>query len=316
MSATTIEKEIFLTEPESLAKQSSDLQREDIHEEGVVWYLAYGSNMSSAVLTKRRGVKPIKSIPVECRSLYLSFELRSSFPYVEPAFGCILDVMNRDPETLEEVNYIRRRTGNRPIYSSVDISKEELKELLPPTLHGVLHKITKEDYETIRRTEGGGGYDEFGYHDKPVECITYDGKRINALTLEVKRTACYPNCQASLRYLKILRNGAREHNLAPHYQKYLESLEPYKSNSLWTSLGKYFLVVLLSPFIIFIITVMGGSRLLGYKQRLPWAFHWFMEKFSKGIFWFHDKIYSKIFGDGYNTMKHHKSNRVHPNNKL
>eukprot|EP01114_Cavostelium_apophysatum_P009579 TRINITY_DN22761_c0_g1_i1.p1 TRINITY_DN22761_c0_g1~~TRINITY_DN22761_c0_g1_i1.p1 ORF type:complete len:319 (-),score=49.18 TRINITY_DN22761_c0_g1_i1:33-989(-) len=301
MAAASAEKEVFLNEPVSLAHAAAELQKPSTHSKRYVWYLAYGSNMNTKVLTGRRGVKPIESRPCECESLLLSFELRSAFAYTEPCFATVLDRPAKTSFTASEIDFYRRRTGNPPLDASL-IGKDP-QSLMPPHLHGVIHKITMEEYEMIRRTEGGGGHDDFGYVDKHVVCTTYNGEKIPAVTLVIfNKRLLYPDLQASARYLNVIREGARQHNVDEAYCKYLDTLEPYRATTIRHKIGKWLMIVLLFPVILFFLTVFVGTRTIGIKRRLPWALYWFIEQLGWSIFWCHDHFYSYIFGNGYNSM--------------
>jgi hypothetical protein len=58
-------------------------------EEEFIWNFAFGSNMSSQVLTGRRKIKPIESIPGTAQNWRVSF--MPFFPYIEPGMGTIVN---------------------------------------------------------------------------------------------------------------------------------------------------------------------------------------------------------------------------------
>lgn len=112
---------------------------------------------------------------------------------------------------------------------------------------GIVYEVTLKDWRTIMRTEGAGS----SYKEIVVPCIPItpspgvprpilartlyashaddDGQTCawwRRLTVGRRRPkAGY--AQPSARYLKLLRDGAREHGLPESYQRYLASLHPY-----------------------------------------------------------------------------------------
>jgi len=299
-----VEKELLMAEPQPLAKKTAEQIRDPaLPSDSFLWYLAYGSNMNPKVLTDRRKVKPLESKACECKELFLSFDLRSSFAYVEPCFASVLEAPKKHNWSLEEINYFRARTGNPPIKVIGQEDPEKLKEYIPPTLHGVIHKISVQEMDMIRKTEGGGGYDEFGYREKHVEVITYDGTKLNAVTLIANSHLSMPGHQASPRYLNILREGARLHGVADFYCQYLDSLEPYRPPSIREKIGRYVFLVSMVPVMALFVTIFVGPRLFGYKGKLPWSVYWVLEKVNVGVGWYHDYFFSKIFGNGHCCWK-------------
>ncbi|KAJ9529400.1 hypothetical protein QJQ45_013749 [Haematococcus lacustris] len=57
-------------------------------QEGEVWYFAFGSNMNSKILTGRRRVQPLSSVPCTVLGYQLDFNYRA-IPYLEPGFATI-----------------------------------------------------------------------------------------------------------------------------------------------------------------------------------------------------------------------------------
>ena len=83
-----------------------------------VYNFAYGSNMSPRILSGRRKIEPVESIPGVLEGWQLTFDLRG-VPGVEPCFGNIKE----NPES---------------------------------EIHGVLHKMTGQNFKHLLATEGGG----------------------------------------------------------------------------------------------------------------------------------------------------------------
>jgi hypothetical protein len=116
-----------------------------------VYNFAYGSNMYPNVLTGRRKIHPIESIPGVFEGWQLTFDLRG-IPAVEPCFG-------------------------------------NIKENVESEIHGVLHKMTNTQFKHLMATEGGGGVDANGYIPTKVNVHAYDGRIIEAYALVVHQTS-------------------------------------------------------------------------------------------------------------------------------
>ncbi len=136
-----------------------------------VWYFAYGSNMSDAVMG-RRGLHPIQAHNAVAPSHRLIFDVYG-VPFSEPAMASIED---RPPDA----------EG--------------------PPVHGVVYLLTEDDYARILVSEGAGiGYHETGIR---VQAVAVDGNRIpksgptmiDARTL-VARFPFQPHALPSARYL-------------------------------------------------------------------------------------------------------------------
>ena len=95
------------------------------HKGDALWYLGYGANMNPKSLSEQRKVYPFQSIPCTVPNYELCFTV-PGMTFMEPAFGSI-----------------RRKTDGSDAF----------------LLHGMSHKVTKEDFAQIRRTEGGGGHE-------------------------------------------------------------------------------------------------------------------------------------------------------------
>ncbi|KAL2271427.1 hypothetical protein VTJ83DRAFT_798 [Remersonia thermophila] len=102
--------------------------------------------------------------------------------------------------------------------------------------------------------------------------------------------------QPSLRYLNLLRTGAREHELPAAYQAYLGRLRPYRATTRGQRLGQVlFLGFWLPP----LVAVMAGSRLLADERgRAP---GWLVAASTCvfNLIWkSYDAVGKGIFGDG------------------
>jgi hypothetical protein len=183
-----------------------------------VYYLAYGSNMygislllllitlkmsteraadfigrAASTFLKRRGIKPLHSLAVHVPTLELVFDL-AALPYFEPRMANVRDIST-----------LSARSTPSFLHQWDD----------PRGLIGVAYYITVEDLARVYATEGGGS----SYDLVDVECwsIPKQGdldekptKVISKVLIVKKKTRIrsVPG-QPSLRYLNILRKGAR-----------------------------------------------------------------------------------------------------------
>ncbi len=85
---------------------------------------------------------------------------------------------------------------------------------------GVLYRITRKDLIHLDSTEGVPGR---RYRQLWVEAEDIDGNRVSAVTYiaDGKETDGRP----SLRYITLLREGARAHRLPEHYLRFLDSVQ-------------------------------------------------------------------------------------------
>jgi len=86
---------------------------------------------------------------------------------------------------------------------------------------GVLYRITRKDLVWLDCTEGVPGP---RYRQLWLEAFDIDGNRVPCVTYiaEGKETDGSP----SLRYITLLREGARAHDLPEHWVQFLESVKP------------------------------------------------------------------------------------------
>ncbi len=160
-----------------------------------VYNFAYGSNMHPNVLSGRRKLQPIESIPGVLEGWQLTFDLRG-VPGVEPCFG-------------------------------------NIKENPQSEIHGVLHKLTSKDFKRLIATEGGSRENVNGYIPTKVNVHAYDGRMIEAYALVVRRTSSSilnQHALPSARYMGLLRNGATHYKIHPLYIEYLQSLPSNERN--------------------------------------------------------------------------------------
>ncbi len=88
---------------------------------------------------------------------------------------------------------------------------------------GVLHKITRADLLHLDWTEGVPGP---RYRHLWVDARDIDGRALRAVTYVAEGKEHDGN--PSLRYITLIREGARAHGLPEHYLRYLDSVEHAK----------------------------------------------------------------------------------------
>jgi gamma-glutamylcyclotransferase len=86
---------------------------------------------------------------------------------------------------------------------------------------GVLYRITRRDLLRLDLTEGVPGH---GYRHLLAEAEDIDGRRLLVVAYIARGKEV--DGKPSLRYINLLRNGARAHGLPAHYIRFLESVEP------------------------------------------------------------------------------------------
>lgn len=143
-----------------------------------IWNFAYGGNMNPRVLRERRRITPLESVPGYLDDYRLVFNTRG-FPWIEPAFA-----------------NVQHAPGSR--------------------VHGVLHRLTGEQFARLDRYEWGG----VAYRHLEVDVAAYDGRRIRARVYSARYVSREksPSC----RYLALIREGARLSGLDEEYVRMLD----------------------------------------------------------------------------------------------
>ncbi|KAK8856635.1 membrane dipeptidase GliJ [Apiospora arundinis] len=183
-----------------------------------VWYFAYGSNMRSSVL-EGRGIRPLANRRAVIPSYVLTFDV-FGVPYSEPAMASI---------ALRHSAATARCTGKEA----------------PPPVNGVAYLLSSQDFRTLVLSEGAG----VAYTEVQLEAYSADGAVPTASAAAEKhdthhsqgdaagvsfpvrtlvaRFPLRPNPMPSARYLSLLIDGAKEHQLPAEYQAHLEGLPSY-----------------------------------------------------------------------------------------
>lgn len=295
---------ILTTSSERLTKAAQDVHPiSDSPGAETVLYLAYGSNMSAETFLGVRGIRPLSQVNVAVPSLRLTFDL-AGVPYKEPCFA----------------NVGFRNVPDKKKSTQAELIHQDME--WDGGLIGVVYEVTQEDYRTILRTEGAGS----SYKEIVVPCYPIAPKEIfpKGPTPFLARTlyAAYTSnanddrswwqhlldgrqrpdpdyAQPSLRYLSLLRNGGREHDLPTSYQQYLASLHPYIATTWAQKVGQYLFIALWAPLLIFYLIT---SRFLADEtgKLPPWLAGGVTSIFN--IMWMsYDAVFKSIFGDGEKT---------------
>lgn len=291
------------TSPQRLwnAKDDCTAHGDDPSAPETVLYLAYGSNMCAQTFLGMRKIKPLSQMNVYVPSLRLTFSL-PGLAYIEP---CFANVDYRDDD-----------------WENVDGHPEKKWD---GCLVGVVYEVTKSDWRNIMRTEGGGA----SYKEIVVPCIPLsEGKNAGELpetfmarTLHAPRTSAdkKPNptlwerlttgpfrprddyAQPSLRYLKLLRTGAKEHSLPQVYKDYLDALQPYTTTRMSQTVGKIALILAFGPFFLTMMRV--GALFADESGKTPKPISTVMTMTTNMLWASYDYILKPLFGDGERTEK-------------
>eukprot|EP00553_Chaetoceros_curvisetus_P000058 CAMPEP_0204624364 /NCGR_PEP_ID=MMETSP0717-20131115/10121_1 /ASSEMBLY_ACC=CAM_ASM_000666 /TAXON_ID=230516 /ORGANISM="Chaetoceros curvisetus" /LENGTH=235 /DNA_ID=CAMNT_0051639733 /DNA_START=264 /DNA_END=971 /DNA_ORIENTATION=- len=91
--------------------------------------------------------------------------------------------------------------------------------------HGSLIQLSPEDYESVYKSEGGHQGAAQGYKEIVVKCIPYDKSKppVKAIAYRARdHSRLVQDAPPSMRYMTIIRNGAKELGLKTCYQEWLE----------------------------------------------------------------------------------------------
>jgi hypothetical protein len=163
-----------------------------------VWRFGYGSNIGLTTLRLKKNLNPIKYLAGTIDGYELHFI--KGIPYVEPGWAGVREGSGSDASKLQ--------------------------------LHGSAFCISLEEAEGLDRQEGG-------YDVKLCHFVSYDGQEVKDVGLYVpknkqKSTAVTGASRTedeinlpSLRYLRLLQNGAKEAPLSLEWQTHLNTLPYY-----------------------------------------------------------------------------------------
>lgn len=155
---------------------------------GRVWRFGYGSNIGLETLKQKKNLNPVQYHTGTIEGWELYF--MKGFKYVEPGWAAV-----------------------RPSTSKI--------------LHGSAFLITDEEAEGLDRQEGG-------YDVLPCTFVPYEGDAIENVGLYVPKQRAVGSEEKvveegipSLRYLRLLQNGAKAGQLSPEWIERLDSWEYY-----------------------------------------------------------------------------------------
>jgi hypothetical protein len=208
-----------------------------------IYYFGLGSNMSRKKLENRgiNGTKiDILSFEAAIVPNYrLAFNMRG-FPPIEPGMGSL---------------------------EPTDSKAKALLTYKEKECHGALVKLSAENYKKVMESEGVGdeqpnpGYEEivvdaypYNHFDKPVKAVALRARPHVRLNFDPS---------PSVRYMNILKEGAKELNLKPCYQEFL-SQHPVQTVPNWQK--KYAIYNL-------VFTRLLGRRLMSVQSRLLFFFY-------------------------------------------
>lgn len=153
------------------------------------WRFGYGSNIGLETLRQKKNLNPSKYLVGTIKGYELFF--MKGLEYVEPGWASV------------------RPCGG----SSSSSSDMEL-------LHGSAFLLSDEEAAGLDRQEAG-------YTVVPCQFTSYEGEIVDGVGLYVPKNVSIQNGTPSLRYLRLMRNGARQANLAPHWIQHLDSIPHY-----------------------------------------------------------------------------------------
>lgn len=272
--------------------QTSIVSNKDDARDKNIFYLAYGSNLSSKTFRGVRGIKPISQQNVHCPSLTLTFDL-PGVPYMEPCFANTR-YSSPAPPPQEGTDYHKVRWTKGVV--------------------GVVYEVTREDFQTIIATEGGGS----SYQSISVPChplppnisevpevpekesfiahTLYSPPRPDGLSRPDRNYA-----QPSSRYLGLLTSGAAEHHLPDEYREYLAQIRPYTITSMRQKIGKALLLAMWAPPLLAMVSF--TKVVADDKGMAPKWYTTCMDFLFRGMWASYDGFYRKLYGDGERTVE-------------
>jgi hypothetical protein len=292
----------------SLAEKPLKLQQlldsapDGAFESQTVLYLSYGSNMCAETFRDKRKIKPLSQVNVVVPELSLTFDL-PGIPYLEP---CIGNVRYRDVSGTTGKEIVEKDTCPS---TALDYHKDRW----PKGLVGVVYEVSIADYVHIIATEGGG----VSYKDVIVSCYalpsdpnlpvptTPSGTPFKAYTFFSPPSVVRPihsYAQPSPRYLKLITDGAAEHDLPFDYQAFLNDIGTYRPTTTRQRLGQFIFLGTWGPIFAFLF---GGPAafLLDKDGRYPKWFARLVMAVFVACWRSYDDIFKRIFGDGERTIQ-------------
>ncbi|KAH8905019.1 hypothetical protein BR93DRAFT_929264 [Coniochaeta sp. PMI_546] len=144
--------------------------------------------------------------------------------------------------------------------------------------------------------DGGDGGD--GGDDGRWKMPGWMRRWVRRLVVPVRRSD-QDYAQPSARYLKLIRDGAREHELPDDYQQYLWELKPFTITRPRQWVGLVLLVLLFG--LPFLAAGLSGRLLADETGRVPKWLAVYMTVLLNLIWMTYDNVFKPVFGDGERT---------------
>ncbi|KAI6351242.1 hypothetical protein MCOR25_010064 [Pyricularia grisea] len=303
-----------------------------------VLYLAYGSNLCAQTFLGVRGIRPLSRANVTAPSLRLVFDL-PGVPYVEPCFANtaprkLPKVPGGDkppipiPEIPPRSSRFETNSHGDPVWDKgligvvYEVTREDYAKIvategggssyqdilvpcleLPPSISvpekpSPIPELPKPFlahtlFVPPKIPVGGDGEQDPDQPKKP-EVPWY------ARFLGQRRRPDPDYAQPSLRYLNLLREGAREHDLPADYQAWLAELHHYAVTTTRQRIGQWVLKLTLYPVL---VLTFGLGRLFSDERGIQplWLQVWTGMVFV-ATWKVYDAVLQPLFGDGERTM--------------
>lgn len=140
---------------------------------------------------------------------------------------------------------------------------------------------------------GGGDGDDGGCED-PIDRLKAWWR--NMLLSPIRTDPDY--AQPSARYLKLIVDGAAEHELPMEYQRWLRSLQPYTITSRLQAVGQLLFLAFVAPITLVMII---GNMLADKNGQMPIWITLLMETIFHLAWMTYDRLFKPVFGDGERT---------------
>ncbi|OLN93248.1 hypothetical protein CCHL11_07609 [Colletotrichum chlorophyti] len=307
--------------------------------QSTVLYLAYGSNLSAETFLGMRGIRPISRVNVSAPALSLVFDL-PGLPYREPCFantaprkvpnlpdptdppklppippppqpssaahddarlgwdkglfGVVYEVTPEDYATIVATegggtSYADILTPCVPLPPRVSVPEKPPIDIPRPFLAHTLYAPSIPDPDDDDDDHDGG---KDG--DDPRKKWYYRFLR------PARRPDPY-YAQPSPRYLKLITDGAAEHELPDDYQRWLNGLQPYTPTTLGQTVARWLLTALFMPVLLVFFFV--NKRAANRDGKLPLWLGVTLGVIFTLLWMTYDYVLKPVFGDGERTQE-------------
>ncbi|EGE04731.1 gliotoxin biosynthesis protein GliK [Trichophyton equinum CBS 127.97] len=257
----------------------SPLPKAEAAKERLVWYLAYGSNLSAKTFREDRGMTPRAAVAVRVAGWRLAMS-SAGFPYREPCYASITEYK---PATEKAVD------------NGVDDDE---------VLCGTAYLITWAQWIEIIGSEGGGiAYDEALVAAQPVHPAHRQrwGDQIRVLTL-VSTMERWPEARPTERYLGLILDGAQAANFPSSYIERIRQKYPcyQPPSTAWERMGAALFLAFWTPVMSLLSTLTHSTARTGPGKdgHVPPAVRALVRFAMLAMWWLHDTIWAGIWGRG------------------